>query len=88
MLCGQCLKLRLADEVRLSILPIVIGDGVPFFDKLSSDIALHLAEVKAYKTGMVALLPGSRISRSPVNLALPLPDTNERTSVMRYVSGV
>lgn len=52
---AQCLRLGLADEVRYSILPILIGDGVPFFEKLDGDIALHLAEVKAYKSGMVEL---------------------------------
>jgi dihydrofolate reductase len=50
---GECLRLGLADEVRYSILPILIGDGVSFFDKLDRDIALHLSEVKAYKNGMV-----------------------------------
>src|SRR5437763_9945768 len=53
--CGECLRLGLADEVRYSILPILIGDGIPFFDKLNRDVSLHLAEVKAYKTGTVAL---------------------------------
>ena len=52
---GECLRLGLADEVRYSILPILIGDGMPFFDKLDRDVALHLMEVKAYKSGMVAL---------------------------------
>ena len=52
---GECLRLGFADEVRYSILPILIGDGVPFFEKLDRDIALHLAEVKAYKSGMVDL---------------------------------
>ena len=52
---GECLRLGLADEVRYSILPIVIGDGIPFFEKLDRDVALHLTEVKAYKNGMVAL---------------------------------
>lgn len=52
---SECLRLGLADEVRYSILPIVIGDGIPFFAKLDRDIALHLAEVKAYKSGMVEL---------------------------------
>ena len=52
---GECLRLGLADEVRYSILPILIGDGIPFFEKLDRDIALHLAEVKAYKSGMVEL---------------------------------
>ena len=53
--CGECLRLGLADEVRYSILPILIGDGISFFDKLDRDVALHLAEVKAYKSGTVGL---------------------------------
>jgi dihydrofolate reductase len=52
---AECLRLGLADEVRYSILPILIGDGIPFFEKLDRDFALHLAEVKAYKSGMVEL---------------------------------
>ena len=55
MVSGECLRLGLADEVRYSILPILIGDGIPFFGKLNRDMALHLAEVKAYKNGMVEL---------------------------------
>jgi dihydrofolate reductase len=55
VVCGECLRLGLADEVRYSILPILIGDGIPFFDKLHRDVALHLAEVKAYKSGTVEL---------------------------------
>ena len=53
--CGECLRLGLADEVRYSILPVLIGDGIAFFEKLGRDVSLHLAEVKAYKSGMVAL---------------------------------
>ena len=52
---GECLRLGLADEVRYSILPILIGDGIRFFEKLDRDIALHLAEVEAHKSGTVAL---------------------------------
>lgn len=52
---AECLHLGLADEVRYSILPILIGDGIPFFEKLDRDVALHLAEIKAYKSGMVEL---------------------------------
>lgn len=42
-------------KVRYSIMPILIGDGIPFFDRLDKDVALHLVEVKTYDTGMVAL---------------------------------
>lgn len=52
---AEFLRLGLADEVRYSILPIVIGEGIPFFEKLHQDVALHLKEVKAYKNGMVEL---------------------------------
>jgi dihydrofolate reductase len=55
MVSTECLRRGLADEVRYSILPILIGDGIPFFEKFNGDIALHLAEVNAYKTGMVEL---------------------------------
>jgi dihydrofolate reductase len=60
---AECLRLGLADEIRLSIVPILIGDGIPFFAKLDRDIPLHLAQVKAYKNGMVELryeVQGSR----------------------------
>jgi dihydrofolate reductase len=52
---AECLRLGLADEIRYSILPILIGDGIPFFEKLDRDIALHLAEVHAYNNGVVEL---------------------------------
>ncbi len=55
MVAGECLRLGLADEVRYSILPVLIGGGIPFFEKLDADVALHLTEVKGYKSGMVAL---------------------------------
>lgn len=52
---GECLRLGLADEVRYSIVPVLIGDGLAFFDRLDRDVALHLTEVKAYRNGMAAL---------------------------------
>jgi len=52
---AECLRLGLAHEVRYSIMPIVIGDGISFFRGLDKDVALHLVEVTTYKSGMVAL---------------------------------
>jgi len=60
---GECLRRGLADEIRYSILPILIGHGIPFFEKLGRDVALHLAEVKAYKSGIVELRYDVRASR-------------------------
>ena len=52
---GECLRLGLADEVRYSIVPILIGDGIPFFQGLDKDVELHLMEVKAYRNGVIEL---------------------------------
>ena len=52
---GECLRLGLADEIRYSIMPILIGEGISFFEGLDQDVDLHLVESKAYKSGMVAL---------------------------------
>ena len=55
LVSGECLRLGLADEVRYSIMPILIGEGISFFDRLDTDVPLHLVEAKAYTSGMVAL---------------------------------
>jgi len=52
---GACVRLGLADEIRYSILPVLIGSGVSFFDRLDGDVSLHLLESKAYASGMIAL---------------------------------
>lgn len=68
-LSAECLRLGLADEVRYSIVPVLIGEGIQFFDKLGRDVALHLSDVKAYKTGMVELCYQVRGERSGARLA-------------------
>ncbi len=52
---ADCLRLGLADEVRYSIMPVAIGNGISFFQGLDKEVPLHLLEAKAHKTGMVAL---------------------------------
>ena len=54
-LAGEALRRGLASEVRWSIVPVLIGDGIRFCEGLERDVPLHLLEVKAYKSGMVAL---------------------------------
>ena len=67
MVAAECLRLGLADEVRYSIVPILIGEGIPFFETLDRDIALHLAEVKASMSGMVELCYEVRGHRGEVS---------------------
>lgn len=52
---GTCLRLGLADEVRYSIVPVLIGEGISFFEGLQRETALHLRNVNAYKSGLVEL---------------------------------
>lgn len=54
-LVKEFILLGLADEIRLSILPIMLGDGIPFLADMERECALHLKDVTAYKTGMVEL---------------------------------
>jgi len=55
ILVKDFIRLKLADEIRLSIMPIILGDGTLFFDHIGQEQALHLKDVTAYKSGMVEL---------------------------------
>lgn len=55
MLTKAFLRLNLADEIVVSIMPILLGDGTLFFDYIGSEQRLHLKDVTAYKDGMVEL---------------------------------
>jgi dihydrofolate reductase len=52
---GDFIRLQLADDVRLSIAPVLLGEGVPFFDRIDGEWALHLKDVTAYRNGIVDL---------------------------------
>ncbi len=54
-LAREFIRLKLADDIRISILPIILGDGTPFFNYTGLEQALHLKDVTAYKSGMVEL---------------------------------
>ncbi len=55
MLAKDFIRLQLADEIRLTIIPIILGEGTLFFDNIGQEQALHLKDVTAYKNGMVEL---------------------------------
>lgn len=55
MVASTFIRQKLAHEIRLSILPILLGDGLPFFDRLGQEHALHLKDTAAYKNGMIEL---------------------------------
>lgn len=55
MLAKDFIRSKLADEIRISVMPIILGDGTPFFDHIGQEQALHLEDVTAYKSGIVEL---------------------------------
>ena len=55
MLARDFIRANLADEIRISILPIILGGGKPFLESLGRQQPLHLRDVKAYRNGIVAL---------------------------------
>ncbi len=54
-LTKQFIQLGLADEIVLTIMPVILGSGIPFFDEVSVEKQLHLRDVVAYRDGMVEL---------------------------------
>ncbi len=55
MLAMDFMRLKLADDIRLSIIPIVLGEGTSFFSQTGTEQPLRLKDVTAYKNGMVEL---------------------------------
>ena len=55
MLAKDFIRSKLADEIRLSVLPIILGDGTLFFDHIGHEQVLHLKDVTACRTGTVEL---------------------------------
>jgi dihydrofolate reductase len=56
MLCQSFLTLGLVDEIRLAIIPVLLGDGLRLFDSSITETRWSLKNVIAYKTGIVELL--------------------------------
>ena len=55
MIARDFIREKLADEIIVSILPIILGDGLLFFNHIGKEQTLHLKNTTAYKNGMVEL---------------------------------
>ncbi len=60
VLTKEFIRMRLADEIVISIIPVILGDGTLFFDYIGQEQLLHLKDVTAFKDGMVELTYGMR----------------------------
>ena len=55
ILAKEFLRLNLVNEIVLTIMPVILGDGILFFDYIKVQRNLHLKDVKAFNDGMVEL---------------------------------
>jgi dihydrofolate reductase len=55
MLCQDFLRLGLVDGIRLSIVPVLLGDGMHLFDNLDAEERWNLKDIVAYKSGVAEL---------------------------------
>jgi dihydrofolate reductase len=54
-LFNELLRLRLVDEIWLSVHPILLGSGKKLFAPGSANVSLKLVDVTTYSTGLVSL---------------------------------
>jgi dihydrofolate reductase len=56
VLCQSFLRLGLVDEIRLTIMPVLLGDGLRLFGNSSTETRWRMKDVVAYKAGYVELV--------------------------------
>jgi len=55
MLAKEFIRMKLVDDIIISILPIILGGGTLFFDYVGQEQTLHLKDVATFDDGMVEL---------------------------------
>ena len=50
---SQFLSLQLVDEMTLSVIPIVLGEGIPLFHAMGKEIPCRLLSSQSYRSGLV-----------------------------------
>jgi dihydrofolate reductase len=52
---AEFIRLKLADEISISILPVLLGEGTRYFEYLQQGQRLHLKGVTAYRNGVIEM---------------------------------
>ena len=52
---SQFLNSHLVDYMTLSVIPVVLGSGIPLFNAINNEYFCHLIASKPYPTGLVKL---------------------------------
>ena len=82
---GECLRLGLADEVYYSILPILIGDGIRFFEKLDKDARSGNAHLISKRVA-TAWTAGISVSQLLIGLDHQLPKRCQKSFHLSFLS--
>lgn len=61
-LIAQFLAADLVDDVTVSVIPVLLGEGIPLTPKIGRDVRLELVEQRAFPSGLVQL--GYRVAKS------------------------
>ena len=64
-LAKDFIRSKLVDDIIISIMPVILGDGLLFFDFIRQEEKLHLKDVTAYRDGMVELWYEVQHSENP-----------------------
>jgi dihydrofolate reductase len=52
---SQCLKHGLLDHMHISLVPLLLGSGIPLFKDIDKEIDCHLVSTQTYSNGIVKL---------------------------------
>ncbi len=58
----QFLAARLVDDLTVSIIPVLLGEGIRLFGNTNGDLPLELAASKSFESGLVQLTYRSKLS--------------------------
>ena len=53
---SQFLSLRVVDTMTLSVIPIILGEGIPLFNKIDKEIPCRVVSSQSYPSGLVQLI--------------------------------
>ena len=67
MLCQSFLRLCLVDEIRLAVMPVLLGDGLRLFGNSSTETRWRLKGVVAFKTGIVERWHRGEVMRADIS---------------------
>jgi len=55
VIIGQFLAANLIDDVTVSVIPVMLGEGTPLSPKIGHDVKLELSSHRAFESGLVQL---------------------------------